>query len=76
MVFRWNIARREQLGRLVGREPVEVHPAVLEELRLCCARVVAMAGDARLVFIGRSPVFARGAAPCAARPCGVRPQER
>jgi len=54
-VFRWNIARREQLGRLVGPEPAEVHPAVLEELRLCCARVIAMAGDARLVFIGRSP---------------------
>ena len=54
-VFRWNITRREQLGRLVDGEPVEVHPDWLEELRACCARVIAMAGDARLVFIGRSP---------------------
>ena len=56
-VFRWNIARREQLGRLVDGAPVDVHPAVLHELRLCCARVIAMAGDARLVFIGRSPEY-------------------
>jgi len=54
-VFRWNITRREQLGRLVEGEPVDLHPAMLDELRLCCARVIAMAGDARLVFIGRSP---------------------
>ena len=56
-VFRWNIARREQLGRLVSREPAEVRPGVLEELRVCCARTIAMAGDARLVFIGRSPEY-------------------
>lgn len=54
-VFRWNIARREQLGRLVDGEPAEIHQSVLDELRLCCARVIAMAGDSRLVFIGRSP---------------------
>lgn len=54
-VFRWNIARREQLGRLVDGGPAEVHPSVVGELRQCCARVIAMAGDARLVFIGRSP---------------------
>ena len=54
-VFRWNITRREQLGRLVEGEPAEIHRSVLEELRLCCARVIAMAGDSRLVFIGRSP---------------------
>ena len=53
--FRWNITRREQLGRLVEGEPAEIHRSVLEELRLCCARVIAMAGDSRLVFIGRSP---------------------
>jgi len=54
-VFRWNITRREQLGRLITGEPAELHPAMLDELRRCCARVIAMAGDARLVFIGRSP---------------------
>jgi hypothetical protein len=74
MVFRWNIARREQLGSLVegqsGRNAATAaaqHAAprapnweppfdmLLEELRRCCARVLAMAGDSRLVFIGRSP---------------------
>jgi hypothetical protein len=54
-VFRWNIARREQLGRLVDGEPADVGAELLTELRLCCGRVIAMAGDARLVFIGRSP---------------------
>ena len=34
-VFRWNIARREQLGRLVDGAPVDVNPAVLDELPLC-----------------------------------------
>ena len=54
-VFRWNITRREQLGRLVDGEPAELHPSFMSELRLCCARTIAMAGDARLVMIGRSP---------------------
>ena len=54
-VFRWNIARREQLGRLVDGEPADVGADLTRELRLCCGRVIAMAGDARLVFIGRSP---------------------
>ncbi|HEX6054114.1 MAG TPA: hypothetical protein VFZ21_32815 [Gemmatimonadaceae bacterium] len=54
-VFRWNITRREQLGRLVEGEPAESYPEFLEDLRRCCARVIAMAGDSRLVFVGRSP---------------------
>jgi len=54
-VFRWNIARREQLGRLVTGEPVERLPSILEEVRRCAARVIAMAGDSQLVFVGRSP---------------------
>ncbi|HEX5076385.1 MAG TPA: hypothetical protein VFW03_24455 [Gemmatimonadaceae bacterium] len=53
-VFRWNIARREQLGRLVTGEPVENLPWILEEVRRCAARVIAMAGDSQLVFVGRS----------------------
>jgi len=57
MNFRWNITRREQLGRLVDGEPAEVHASVVDELRMCCSRVIAMAGDARLVFIGRSPEY-------------------
>lgn len=54
-VFRWNVTRREQLGRLVDGEPAESYPEFLDDLRRCCARVIAMAGDSRLVFIGRSP---------------------
>jgi hypothetical protein len=55
-VFRWDITRREQLGRLVLEdEPEPSFAAILTEVRRCCARVVAMAGDARLVFLGRSP---------------------
>lgn len=54
-VFRWNITRREQLGRLVEGEPAESYAEFLDDLRRCCARVLAMAGDARLVFVGRSP---------------------
>jgi hypothetical protein len=54
-VFRWNVTRREQLGGLLEGEPAESYPEFLEDLRRCCARVIAMAGDSRLVFVGRSP---------------------
>lgn len=62
--FRWDVRRREQLGRLVeapppGRPPGAWKPAkwreLLPEVRACSARVLARAGDARLVFVGRSP---------------------
>lgn len=51
--FRWDVRRREQLGRLVGDalDP----PGYTPELRRCCARILAMTGDAELVFVGRSP---------------------
>ncbi len=52
--FRWNLAKREQLGRLVGDEPWPAVP-YLDELREISAKVVARAGDADLVFVGRSP---------------------
>lgn len=50
--FRWDIRQREQLGGMVadGR----ALPGHMDELRLACARVVARAGDAELVFVGRS----------------------
>ncbi|HEU4881780.1 MAG TPA: hypothetical protein VFT45_06035 [Longimicrobium sp.] len=64
--FRWDVRRREQLGRLLDapipndrdkeyygwRWPL---PGLLNPLRECCARVLTGAGDARLVFVGRSP---------------------
>ena len=53
--FRWNLARREQLGRLVEGPPVALHPDTVAQLRECCTRVIAQAGDSRLVFVGRSP---------------------
>lgn len=64
--FRWDVRRREQLGRLLDApipEPGKREyggwtwptPGLLNPLRECCARVLAGAGDARLVFVGRSP---------------------
>ena len=52
--FRWNLARREQLGSLVAGEPAPLGSEV-GLIRACCARVIAQAGDSRLVFVGRSP---------------------
>ncbi|WP_420126962.1 hypothetical protein [Longimicrobium sp.] len=61
--FRWDVRRREQLGRLLSAPPPE-RPygyiptrlrELLPEVRACSARVLARAGDARLVFVGRSP---------------------
>jgi hypothetical protein len=53
--FRWNIARREQLGRLITGEPLLPSADFVAALRVCGARVVAFAGNADLIFIGRSP---------------------
>ncbi len=53
--FRWDVRRREQLGRLLSGETPETYPGFVPDLRRCAARVVAAAGDARLVFVGRSP---------------------
>jgi hypothetical protein len=52
--FRWNLARRGQLGSLVAGEPAALG-SIVGDIRECCARVVAQAGDSRLVFVGRSP---------------------
>ena len=64
-VFRWDITRPEQLGRLVEIEapvtpaccvdPTPAFDVFVETVRRCCARVIAAAGDSQLVFIGRSP---------------------
>ena len=53
--FRWNVARREQLGALVHGDPAESYHQFRDDLRRCSARVLAAAGDSRLVFVGRSP---------------------
>jgi hypothetical protein len=53
--FRWKLAKREQLGELVDIAAAETYPGFVEHLRTAAARVLAMAGDSDLVFVGRSP---------------------
>ena len=53
--FRWDVRRREQLGRLVESDFPKPYDGFFTDLRECAARTVASAGDARIVFIGRSP---------------------
>jgi hypothetical protein len=53
--FRWDIAKREQLGQLPNGEMAPSYEGLVEELRLCCARVIAMCSDSDLFFVGRSP---------------------
>jgi hypothetical protein len=53
--FRWDPSRRAQLGTLLRGEPAEQYPEFIDDLRECCARGVARAGDGRLVLVGRSP---------------------
>lgn len=50
--FRWDLARREQLGRLVeGRDG---HQSDLTGLEECAAKVLARSDDADMWFVGRS----------------------
>jgi hypothetical protein len=53
--FRWDIRRREQLGRLLEGEEPRPFEGFAGEVRQAAARIVSTAGDARLVFLGRSP---------------------
>jgi hypothetical protein len=56
--FRWDITRREQLGRLVADNLAPLpHTAqhFFSDLEHCCTRIIALCGDADLVFVGRSP---------------------
>ncbi|MCI4643639.1 MAG: hypothetical protein MRY64_02525 [Hyphomonadaceae bacterium] len=55
--FRWNIARREQLGSLLEdlNDYRFMHAEDLAILRRTSARVLAMSNGANLAFIGRSP---------------------
>jgi hypothetical protein len=53
--FRWDLSKREQVPRVT---PLEIDASWLafeQELRLCAARVIALAGDTDWVFVGRSP---------------------
>ena len=53
--FRWDLRRREQLGRLIPTPLRPPDPEILAHLRQCAAQTVATAGDSDLVFLGRSP---------------------
>ncbi|RYF58964.1 MAG: hypothetical protein EOO39_33700, partial [Cytophagaceae bacterium] len=53
--FRWDIARREQLGTLLEGDREEAYQGFRDDLIQAGARVLGAAGNARLVFVGRSP---------------------
>jgi len=53
--FRWNISKREQLGRLIDGVDTEISGPYLAELRQSAARLVSQADGAAMVFVGRSP---------------------
>jgi len=53
--FRWNLAKREQIGDLAEVTAAEAYPAYADDLRRAAALVLARAGDSDLVFVGRSP---------------------
>jgi len=59
--FRWNIQKREQLGRLVVDDDGEAEKkaryalSCLDEMRICCAQILSHCRDSALVFVGRSP---------------------
>jgi hypothetical protein len=53
--FRWDIAKRSQLGGLPKVEFPEIYAGFEEDLLRCCARVTAFCGDSDIVFVGRSP---------------------
>lgn len=51
--FRWDLARREQLGRLIGAE-ARLWSDRVAELERCAAHVLARSDDSDLYFVGRS----------------------
>ncbi|WP_433697812.1 hypothetical protein [Nocardiopsis sp. CA-288880] len=53
--FRWNVARGDRLGSLVGDGSEEYDPGYVAELTECAAKVVARSADGDLFFVGRSP---------------------
>jgi hypothetical protein len=53
--FRWNIAKREQLGQLLQCSSPSLSPLFIDDLQRVCARVIASSMNTDLVFVGRSP---------------------
>lgn len=52
--FRWNVARRAELGSLPDGPPPAGYPAFAEQLRRATALVLARSGGGTLVLVGRS----------------------
>lgn len=53
--FRWNVACPEGLGSLLHGPPANAYAEFSDDLRECCARVIAESNGHDLVFVGRSP---------------------
>ena len=53
--FRWDVTQRSRLGSLLHGEGGNAYRGFGGHLLPCCSRVLAFAGDADLVFVGRSP---------------------
>jgi hypothetical protein len=53
--FRWDIAKREQLGDLPSGDDVETYRDFYLDLRTAAASIYAKSGNNELVFVGRSP---------------------
>jgi len=55
--FRWNISKREQLGKLIDGSIEEIYypENFMDELLKCCARIISFSDNSEFVFIGRSP---------------------
>lgn len=53
--FRWNLNKREQLGRLIEGEGSPSYPGYEHELAECAVKVVARSSGRRIIFVGRSP---------------------
>lgn len=53
--FRWNLARREQLGSLIDGDAAPAYSEFLDDIRVCAAKTLARSRNSDLFFIGRSP---------------------
>ncbi len=53
--FRWDIARREQLGDLASGPEVETYRGFYLDLRAAAAKIFARSGNRELVLVGLSP---------------------
>ena len=51
--FRWNIANKSELGQLLKPDYV-IDPDLLEDLRLCVAKILKYTQGDNLIFVGRS----------------------